>query len=172
MDLQDTALMYMITIAKVLFSKRIKNLQRCSTYKTVSVQGAFTSSRTFDVTAVPGACSKTAAITLRSAHRLSHWETQENRVEQRSAMCMSGYCVIVFASPSLCWERRSGRRRREWRNSEPEQLGTHRSDTGSCLAPSSNLHRICDMGLRGWGGCWAERHRQTTSTYKTKTIQG
>lgn len=33
-------------------------------------------------------------------------------------MRMSGCCVIVFASPSLCWERRSGRRRRRGEESD------------------------------------------------------
>lgn len=29
-----------------------------------------------------------------------------------------------------------------------EQVGTHRSDIGPCLAPSSNLHKIGGTGLR------------------------
>lgn len=44
---------------------------------------------------------------------------------------------------------------RKWEGKmETEQLDTHRSDTGSHLAPSSNFHMICGMGLRekkrGW----------------------
>ena len=46
--------------------------QRQSTYETVHVQRAFTSRCTLYVTAVPGACPKTAAVTLWSAHCLSH----------------------------------------------------------------------------------------------------
>lgn len=45
---------------------------RHSTYKTVYVQRAFASRCTLYVTAVPGARPKTAAVTLWSAHRLSH----------------------------------------------------------------------------------------------------
>lgn len=43
-------------------------------------------------------------------------------------------CVRVVVFGSL-WGLRNG-------------LCTHRSDTGPCLGPSSNLHRICDMDLR------------------------
>lgn len=107
-----------------------------STHKTVGVQGAFTSGCTLYVTAVPGARPKTATVTLRCAHHLSHWETKEsrlNRGHQHAHVCVClCVCVVVFGS---LWSLGNG-------------LDTHRSDTGPCLGPSSNLHRICDMDLR------------------------
>lgn len=137
-----------------------------STYKTVHVQRAFTSRCTLYVTAVPGARPKTAAITLWSAHRLSHWDTQERRVEQRSPMrtcvCVVSLCLCVCISVYFClwretfWEEKGGggggerenRERKSGRKRETEQLDTHRSDIGPYLAPSSNLRKICGMGLK------------------------
>lgn len=152
--------------------------QGWSTYKTVQVQRAFTSRCTLYVTAVPGARPKTTAITLRGTHRLSHWDTQKRWVEQRSPMCMCVCCVYVGAShSSLCnfvneerlwWERRRREikhREKSGRKRETEQLGTHRSDIGPYLAPSSNLHKICGMGLR------EQREGKTDSTYKKVTIE-
>ena len=83
-------------IQEAVYAKR-------STYKAVDVQRAFTSCCTLYVTAVPGARPKTAAITLRSAHRLSHWDTQERRVEQRSAVsvCVCA-CVCVCVCVRVC----------------------------------------------------------------------
>lgn len=67
--------------------------QRC-TYKTVDIQRAFASRCTLYVTAVPGAGPKTAAITLWSAHRLSHWDTQEDRLN-RGHQCARVYAVLL-----------------------------------------------------------------------------
>lgn len=106
--------------------------RRQSTYKTVYIQRAFTSCCTLYVTAVPGARPETTAIALRSAHRLSHWDTQERAgwTEVTSVQCVCVLCLYVCASPSVSvyfclWRKtfskeraRERRRRRSERNTE------------------------------------------------------
>lgn len=79
-------------------------------------------------------------------------------------MRMSGCCVIVFASPSLCWERRSGRRRRRGEESDENRNQNNWALTDLTLVlvwPPA----VISTGSVTWawwvgGGCWAERHRQ------------
>lgn len=117
-----------------------------STYKTVSIHRAFTSGCTLYVTAVPRARPKTATVTLWCTHHLCHWETKENRLNRGHRHARVCVCVVVFDS---LWCLKNG-------------LDTHRSDTGPCLVPSSNLHRICDMDLRdGERSKWLKRIEET-----------